>query len=226
MRRIFMCFAAILSFAICTTQFSRIKEYTKHDLRAQEPILLFIYYDGEDKGKCMACESYKPWLSSLQGKIGAFSIRRLNFNKDPLLVLRFRTTHFPTFFLQNGKHFKNITEADFFDLGIKYHKQGYINDIDAILRNPSVFDKIKTISSWKSPFSSISLAYAYGLSYLMMISYMVDQVNTMFPTWMVLLGFFAILFIAGSLKKRVERKRNSSIDVPYEETDKYKEKYE
>ncbi|KAI5179772.1 hypothetical protein NEOKW01_0235 [Nematocida sp. AWRm80] len=182
---------------------SEIPEYTTKDLYSEVPMLLFIYYDGEDKGKCMACQEYYQWLLSLNGKISSFTIKRLNFNSNPSLVLRFKTVQFPTFFLQYKQRFKNISAVDFYGLGIMYTNDRYINDIDAIIKNPRVFDKIDTLEGFKSPSSKWSLVYSKVLSLMLMVTYIHDIFSVIVPIWALLMGILFLLGITRMLKRNL-----------------------
>ncbi|KAI5186046.1 hypothetical protein NEHOM01_1249 [Nematocida homosporus] len=202
MRCVFVLWLCLVTYlATISEQFESIPKYTKSDLVSPDPILLFIYYDGQDKGKCMACEGYKQWLTQLRHQIGVFKIKRLNFYTSPTLVLRFKTTNFPTFFLQYQQEFKNITDVDFFNLGLRYHNNRYANDIDAILKNPQVLDRITTLKGLKAPSSICSLIYAQVLAVLLSTAHCLDILHALIPYWVLFLTIL-VLLLAARLCKR------------------------
>lgn len=191
-----------LLFLRCSLQeFAELKTYTTADLAEDEPTMLFIYYDSPDN-TCMACESYKKWLGSFtDGSVGVFKIKTLNFNTDPILALRFKATSFPTFVLQHRNRFKNITAVDVFNHNIPYDKK-YENDIDAILKNPSILDNIETAEGIYAPSSRLLLAYAYLFTWVMLSISVLDRVSEAVPMSTLLLGVFIIALSALLLRKK------------------------
>ncbi|EIJ87306.1 hypothetical protein NEPAR07_0904 [Nematocida parisii] len=156
--------------------FTEIQTYTVEDFNSNTPTLIFIYYNTKES-TCFSCESYKKWLESFEDyKVGVFSIKRLNFSDDPILALRFKATSFPTFFLQHKKRFKNITSIDILDHNLSYDKK-YHNDIDAILKNPRILDRIETLEGLKAPSSVLMLVYAYAFTCLMTVINILDRIS-------------------------------------------------
>ncbi|KAH9385898.1 uncharacterized protein NEMAJ01_0794 [Nematocida major] len=169
------------------SSFSGIAKYTVNDFASETPMLIFIYYES-DKSKCLACSSYKKWLSSFPEKtLGVFTIKRINFNTDPIMALRFKTNSFPTFFLQHKNRFKNITDIDILEHDISYRKS-YSNDIDAVLKNPRILDSVRTIEGYESPASCISLGYAYLFAVAYSGMRILDRVSGMLPSDGVVFG--------------------------------------
>ncbi|KAI5191177.1 hypothetical protein NECID01_1346 [Nematocida sp. AWRm77] len=211
--RSFLC--CLLSFLLlggfCSA--GEIDKYRESDLHARDPAFIFVYYDGEEKGKCMACERYKPWVASLGTEVKGFKVKWLNFGESPRLALRFRTTQFPTFFLQYGQLFKNLSEVDFYDLNIAYEETLYKNDIDAILRNVHVLEKIPTISGMRAPSSFFSLVYSYVFSCALLLSHVVDAFTGVVPIWVLLLSVF-VLLVSTNLFKSYAWTKHSKVTVP------------
>lgn len=191
-----------LLFLQCSLQeFSQLKTYSTEDLHKNEPTLIFIYYDSPESS-CMACESYKKWLGSfISGSVGVFSIKTLNFNTDPILALRFRTTSFPTFFLQHRNRFKNITAVDIFNNNIPYDKK-YENDIDAILKNPDILDRVETVEGIYAPSSKLLLLYAHVFTWMIVLVSVLDRVSEAVPTSTLILGLCVIGMALLLLRKR------------------------
>ncbi|OAG29027.1 hypothetical protein NEDG_01166 [Nematocida displodere] len=188
--------------AVIRGDFLKIEKYSVEDFSCTSPLLIFIYYDNESGEKCRACEGYKKWLGEAKDeKIGPFKIKRINFNDSPKMALRFKATQFPTFFLQYLKKFKNISSVDFHSLGVSYTGKKYENDIDAILKNPSTLDHLKTIEGLSSPSSVFSLFYAHLLSFLLLASAVLDRMTDVAPAYALAI-LFAALFVLLNLREK------------------------
>lgn len=191
-----------------------IERYTKEDLlSAQEPLLIFIYYEADSTHrKCMACEGYKKWLLNSNGVIGPFKVKSINFFSDPILALRFRAVNFPTFFVQYRKAFKNISDVNFFSLQIKYSKEKYKNDIDAIIKNPKAFERIKNIPSIKSPLSVFSLIYAHSMFIFLTLSHLLERIERYIPSWAGLSLVFSVLILFAIIRKIISKNVTEKIN--------------
>jgi len=183
----------VFSHVSCSS-FGLIEKYVEKDLCSSPPTFIFIYYDGENKGKCMACESYKAWLGAQNGKLDVFTIKTLNFFENPKLALRFKATQFPSFFIQYEDKFKNLSNIDFLLLpqnGLDSH-QKYSNEIDAIFQNPRLIENLPVISGFRSPNSLYSWAYSRVMCFVLGAAYILDHISSVFPLW----GIFLSIFIA------------------------------
>lgn len=211
-----LCLAGLLLSLVASVWagWNDVETYQEADLHCPTPIFLFIYYDGANKGKCMACEQYKPWIASLKGTIGAFTVKKLNFNDHPRLALRFRATEFPAFFIQHQGMFKNLSALSFYDLGIAYQDKLYANDIDAIFQNVQVVDKIPLISGIKAPSSTASLLYSYLFMGVLLSSYLLDRLVEAVPVWALLLTTFALLVSTSLVKSSLSKPSSSAPPAP------------
>lgn len=205
---LFFVFFFLLGYS--SASFSEIENYSTKDFESTVPFLIFIYYDSPNS-TCLACGSYKKWLSSFPNKsVGAFTIKKINFNTSPILALRFRATRFPTFFLQHKKRFKDISNVDLFDQ-IHYGKL-YENEIDAILKNPRILDSIETLEGYRAPSSIFSWLYAYSFTASMMIVNILDRITESMPFWFILLVLSILAAISIAIRRIsvvTEQKKNS-----------------
>ncbi|KAI5136165.1 uncharacterized protein NESG_02009 [Nematocida ausubeli] len=188
--------------------FSEIQNYTVNDFSSNTPMLIFIYYNSKNS-TCLACESYKKWLSSFPDyTVGAFTIKKLNFNTDPVLSLRFKATSFPTFFLQHKKRFKDITAVDILDHNLSYDKK-YENDIDAILKNPRILDYVETLEGLRAPSSIAMLIYAHVFTVFMLSFNVLDRIAE-YVSFRLVMTSLAIIF-ASSVIIRILRSNQKKI---------------
>lgn len=197
------CLFLTLLFAAAFCEIPGISRYTKKDLEENKPVLIFIHYEGQNKEKCMACEGYKKWLSTKNGTIPPYAIKEINFATHPIMALRFKTTRFPTFFLQHRQKFKNISDVDFSELEVSYGSKTYDNDIDAILKNPEVLDKIPTLEGIFAPSSSLTSMLAFAFALFLWFSYVTDIIDETVPSSLLL----TVFAVAGLLVLAKQRKK-------------------
>lgn len=196
-------FAALLWGAAAQGELHEVERYTREDLFSGERILLFLHYE-VDGAQCLSCEGYIPYLARLH-KRGEVRVRRLNFAEDPLLALRFRSFFFPSFFLQEGGSFRNLTSVDFREVHIPMGpERTYDNDIDALLQNPAAVRQIKPIPPWVSPGAPLSSAAAVLLCVAFFVSRALDYALYLVPFWLLssLLLFLIVLSLHLTVRKQ------------------------